>query len=290
MQKVWKWLQLGIMSVFLLMTVSAEAAQITDVKWGVNKDRDLRIVVDVDESAGYDAKLDGNNVKLTVSASKASKVASRQTVRSDIATSLRVDGKGANTEIIVPLAKKVDSKAIKAFVLRQDPKTGRPFRVVLDVLQPDRSSSAAASTVAAGASRGSSASRGPVISNKPSAGSTGSSKSTVSSGTKNDKSKDTKKDNKKNKKKDNDKKKDTKKSTAASNAAATNSSTSSNTSNSTAATTTYKRKSPFRTSGGIKGKLITLDPDHGGSDPGANGQGGMKEKEGTLPIDHQKLE
>jgi len=40
----------------------------------------------------------------------------------------------------------------------------------------------------------------------------------------------------------------------------------------------------FRTSGGIRGKNVTLDPGHGGSDPGAIGVGGLQEKKATLAI------
>ena len=40
----------------------------------------------------------------------------------------------------------------------------------------------------------------------------------------------------------------------------------------------------YRTSGGIAGKVITIDPGHGGSDPGAIGPNGTMEKDVTLAI------
>lgn len=40
----------------------------------------------------------------------------------------------------------------------------------------------------------------------------------------------------------------------------------------------------YRTTGGISGKIIVLDPGHGGSDPGAIGPSGLQEKQVTLPI------
>ena len=40
----------------------------------------------------------------------------------------------------------------------------------------------------------------------------------------------------------------------------------------------------YRTTGGISGKTIVLDPGHGGSDPGAIGPTGLQEKQVTLPI------
>lgn len=40
----------------------------------------------------------------------------------------------------------------------------------------------------------------------------------------------------------------------------------------------------YRTTGGLNGKIIVLDPGHGGSDPGAIGPTGLQEKQVTLPI------
>ena len=40
----------------------------------------------------------------------------------------------------------------------------------------------------------------------------------------------------------------------------------------------------YRTTGGLGGKIIVLDPGHGGSDPGAIGPTGLQEKQVTLPI------
>lgn len=48
-------------------------------------------------------------------------------------------------------------------------------------------------------------------------------------------------------------------------------------------------KTAYRTSGGLKDKIITLDAGHGGSDPGAVGAKGTKEKDITLKIT-QKVE
>ena len=40
----------------------------------------------------------------------------------------------------------------------------------------------------------------------------------------------------------------------------------------------------YSVSGGLSGKVITIDPGHGGSDPGAIGPTGFQEKSATLPI------
>lgn len=44
------------------------------------------------------------------------------------------------------------------------------------------------------------------------------------------------------------------------------------------------KASTYRVNGGIAGKVIVLDPGHGGSDPGAIGQSGLMEKQVTLPV------
>lgn len=49
--------------------------------------------------------------------------------------------------------------------------------------------------------------------------------------------------------------------------------------------TMYKEKGPYRVGGGLKGKIIALDPGHGGTDPGSiNQQDGTQEKNITLPV------
>lgn len=48
--------------------------------------------------------------------------------------------------------------------------------------------------------------------------------------------------------------------------------------------TYIKGNGKFDVSGGLKNKVIAIDPGHGGSDPGAIGSGGTQEKNVTLPI------
>lgn len=57
-----------------------------------------------------------------------------------------------------------------------------------------------------------------------------------------------------------------------------------NTNKTVATTPQVTKKSDFKISGGIKGKKITIDPGHGGSDPGAIGKNGTTEKESNLKI------
>ena len=48
--------------------------------------------------------------------------------------------------------------------------------------------------------------------------------------------------------------------------------------------TKKNKKGEYRTKGGIKGKIITIDPGHGGSDPGAVSDKGTYEKTITLAM------
>ena len=69
----------------LLVTAVAQAAQITDVKWGVDKSNVLRLVVDITDTAGYSVELAGSKLKLTVSAKAAGQVPKVKKIKSTLA-------------------------------------------------------------------------------------------------------------------------------------------------------------------------------------------------------------
>ncbi|MGM9583343.1 MAG: hypothetical protein ACI3WU_06475, partial [Phascolarctobacterium sp.] len=124
---------LALLVWMLLCAAVAQAAQITDVKWGVDKSNVLRLVVDITDSAGYAVELDGSKLKLTVNAKVAGQVPKIKKIKSSLADELRVVDGGSFTEVHLPLNQQISSSDYKTFVLKQDPKTGRPFRVVMDV-------------------------------------------------------------------------------------------------------------------------------------------------------------
>lgn len=256
---------LTLLACCMLLGAVAQAAQITDVKWGVNKADVLRIVVDVTDTAGYAVDMEGDTLNLTVNADKGAQVPHSKAVKSSLADSLKIVDKGSYTVVRVPLKQRLLEKSYKAFVLKKDPATGRPFRVVLDVMprQASYSGSGAATTVV---------SNRLVVSNRPTKNNSSIKKNIViKTSTAADKKADKKKSSSKNK---NDNKKNT---------AAAKTETKVNKSDADKLAV-IKGNGRFRTSGGLDGKIITLDAGHGGSDPGAIGSDGTKEKNITLPI------
>lgn len=256
---------LTLLACCMLLGAVAQAAQITDVKWGVNKADVLRIVVDVTDTAGYAVDMEGDTLNLTVNADKGAQVPHSKAVKSSLADSLKIVDKGSYTVVRVPLKQRLLEKSYKAFVLKKDPATGRPFRVVLDVTprQASYSGSGAATTVV---------SNKPVVSNRPTKNNSSIKKNTViKTSTAADKKKSSSK-----------KKNDNKKNTAA---AKTETTVNKPVNKSdTDKLAVIKGNGRFSTSGGLDGKIITLDAGHGGSDPGAIGSDGTKEKNITLAI------
>lgn len=278
----------------LLVCAAAQAAQITDVKWGVNKEEVLRFVVDLTDNAGYAVDIEGSVLNLTVNASKGSQVAAQGNVKSALATSYQVVDKEHYTIVRVPLRQRLSESHYKSFTLKKDPQTNRPFRVVLDIMPAQSSAKAPVqSSVKAPAQT-----TAPVVSNRPVVSSRPTrpaakkpavtqpstpAKSTASaaqsSAVKQTEAakKETKQTTITTKKETKQPEKDTTKTEAKSSAAPKVVPVSSK-------QTKIVGNGNFRTSGGLSGKIITLDAGHGGSDPGAIGSDGTKEKNITLAI------
>lgn len=286
----------------LLVCAAAQAAQITDVKWGVNKEEVLRFVVDLTDNAGYAVDIEGSVLNLTVNASKDSQVAAQGIVKSALATSYQVVDKEHYTIVRVPLRQSISASHYKSFTLKQDAQTNRPFRVVLDIMPAQRSVKAPVQSTAKAPAQSSvkapAQTTAPVVSNRPvvssrptrpaakkpavtqpstpakstaSAAQSSAVKQTEAAKTETKQTTITTK--KETKQPEKDKAKAEAKSSASLKVAPVSSKQ-----------TKIVGNGKFRTSGGLSGKIITLDAGHGGSDPGAIGSDGTKEKNITLAI------
>lgn len=294
----------------LLVCAAAQAAQITDVKWGVNKEEVLRFVVDLTDNAGYAVDIEGSVLNLTVNASKGSQVAAQGNVKSALATSYQVVDREHYTIVRVPLRQSLSESHYKSFTLKQDPQTNRPFRVVLDIMPAQRSVKAQVQSTAKAPAQSSvkapAQTTAPVVSNRPVVSSrptrpaakkpavtqpstpVKSTTSAVQSGTSVKSSTaavkqptpaptETKQTTITSKKETKQPEKDKEKKEV-------KNSTSPKVVNASSKQTKIVGNGKFRTSGGLSGKIITLDAGHGGSDPGAIGSDGTKEKNITLAI------
>lgn len=286
----------------LLVCAAAQAAQITDVKWGVNKEEVLRFVVDLTDNAGYAVDIEGSVLNLTVNASKGAQVAAQGIVKSALATSYQVVDKEHYTIVRVPLRQSLSESHYKSFTLKQDPQTNRPFRVVLDIMPAQRSVKAPVQSTAKAPAQSSvkapAQTTAPVVSNRPvvssrptrpaakkpavtqpstpakstaSAAQSSAVKQTEAAKTETKQTTITTK--KETKQPEKDKAKAEAKSSASPKVVPVSSKQ-----------TKIVGNGKFRTSGGLSGKIITLDAGHGGSDPGAIGSDGTKEKNITLAI------
>ncbi|WP_293686950.1 N-acetylmuramoyl-L-alanine amidase [uncultured Phascolarctobacterium sp.] len=292
----------------LLVCAAAQAAQITDVKWGVNKEEVLRFVVDLTDNAGYAVDIEGSVLNLTVNASKGSQVAAQGNVKSALATSYQVVDREHYTIVRVPLRQSLSESHYKSFTLKQDAQTNRPFRVVLDIMPAQRSVKAPMQSTAKAPAQSSvkapAQTTAPVVSNRPvvssrptrpagarpaqpstpvksttSAAQAGTSvksstaavKQPTPAPTETKQTTITSKKETKQPEKDKEKKE-------------VKNSTSPKVVNASSKQTKIVGNGKFRISGGLSGKIITLDAGHGGSDPGAIGSDGTKEKNITLAI------
>lgn len=278
----------------LLVCAGAQAAQITDVKWGVNKEEVLRFVVDLTDNAGYAVDIEGSVLNLTVNASKGSQVAAQGNVKSALATSYQVVDKEHYTIVRVPLRQRLSESHYKSFTLKKDPQTNRPFRVVLDIMPAQSSAKAPVqSSVKAPAQT-----TAPVVSNRPVVSSRPTrpaakkpavtqpstpAKSTASAA-QSSAVKQTEAAKKETKQTTITLKKETKQPEKDKTITEAKSSASPKVVPVSSKQTKIVGNGNFRTSGGLSGKIITLDAGHGGSDPGAIGSDGTKEKNITLAI------
>ena len=245
---------LFIISIFAC--VSAYAAEVTDVRWGLDRFNVLRLVVDLDSPPGYNISFQGQTMLVTVNAKLDEKVTRSFKMRSTLAPTMTVEESGGNTVLKLPLARTIGTQDYNAFTLKNDPVTKRPNRLVVDITADK---TATPSVVIPKANTSAEKAKAPVTVPKTSTAKTTVPKTTTPKTTA----------------KTTVPKTTTPKTTAKATVP-----------KKTAVKTEEKKtaKSSFKTDGGLKGKKITLDAGHGGSDPGAIGSNGTREKDVTLKI------
>ncbi len=187
-----------LVSFALNMVAEASGTEITALHWGVSKENVFRVVLDCTGPTDAQAVLNDDSLMVSVEGGLKPYVSKDYKVKSDTVDHVELQATGEKTVLQLPLTRKLASGDYKIFVLKKDPATKRPDRIVIDIANSNSNFTPVSGTEA-------------VIPSTPT-------------------------------------------------------------------------KPTFDIGGGIKGKMITLDPGHGGTDPGAIGKQGTKEKDITLKI------
>ena len=180
------------------LAAEASGTEITALHWGVSKENVFRVVLDCTGPTDAQAVLNDDSLMVSVEGGLKPYVSKDYKVKSDTVDHVELQATGEKTVLQLPLTRKLASGDYKIFVLKKDPATKRPDRIVIDIANSNSNFTPVSGTEA-------------VIPSTPT-------------------------------------------------------------------------KPTFDIGGGIKGKMITLDPGHGGTDPGAIGKQGTKEKDITLKI------
>ncbi len=225
----------------IFATVSAYAAEVTDVRWGLDRYNVLRLVVDLDSAPGYNVSFQGQTMLVTLNADLNSKVARSFKMRSTLAPTMTVTTSPGRTVLKLPLTRTIGTQDYKAFTLKNDPVTKRPNRLVVDITADKTATPSVVIPKAAPAKT--EPAKPAVTAPKATDPKASAPKATVPKVTTPKKTEEKKEEKK-----------------------------------------VTKSKNSYKTSGGLKGKKITLDAGHGGSDPGAIGANGTREKDVTLKI------
>ena len=187
-----------LFSFALNMIAEASGPGITALHWGVSKENVFRVVLECTGPTEAQAVLNDDSLMISVIGGLRPYVSKDYKVKSDTVDHVALQATGEKTLLQLPLTRKLASGDYKVFVLKKDPVTKRPDRIVIDI-----ASSSGNFTPISGTDT--------VIPSIP-------------------------------------------------------------------------VKPTFEIGGGLKGKMVTLDPGHGGTDPGAIGKQGTKEKDITLKI------
>ena len=249
MRKIWFALVMAVM-ILPLWAMSVRAADVTDVTWVTRSDAPIpfvRVVLSLTAPVEASASINKAGTTTTVQLKNVKLKTDDTSITMDknIVTNAKLSQDGKNVNVVLNTPKSIDVGDVNVFSLKNDKANNRPDRMVIDIQQKGV------------------APRSVYYGSDKNVKNTATNSATVKT----------------------DKKTTTK-------------NTSTKTSNTKAKATTTPKKPTviatasqpkavtidYRTSGGIAGKVITIDPGHGGSDPGAIGPNGTMEKDITLAI------
>lgn len=249
MRKIWFALVMAVM-ILPLWAMSVRAADVTDVTWVTRSDAPIsfvRVVLSLTAPVEASASINKAGTTTTVQLKNVKLKTDDTSITMDknIVTNAKLSQDGKNVNVVLNTPKSIDVGDVNVFSLKKDKANNRPDRMVIDIQQKGV------------------APRSVYYGSDKNVKNTATNSATVKT----------------------DKKTTTK-------------NTSTKTSNTKAKATTTPKKPTviatasqpkavtidYRTSGGIAGKVITIDPGHGGSDPGAIGPNGTMEKDITLAI------
>lgn len=249
MRKIWFALVMAVM-ILPLWAMSVRAADVTDVTWVTRSDAPIpfvRVVLSLTAPVEASASINKAGTTTTVQLKNVKLKTDDTSITMDknIVTNAKLSQDGKNVNVVLNTPKSIDVGDVNVFSLKKDKANNRPDRMVIDIQQKGV------------------APRSVYYGSDKNVNNTATNSATVKT----------------------DKKTTTK-------------NTSTKTSNTKAKATTTPKKPTviatasqpkavtidYRTSGGIAGKVITIDPGHGGSDPGAIGPNGTMEKDITLAI------
>lgn len=249
MRKIWFALVMAVM-ILPLWAMSVRAADVTDVTWVTRSDAPIpfvRVVLSLTAPVEASASINKAGTTTTVQLKNVKLKTDDTSITMDknIVTNAKLSQDGKNVNVVLNTPKSIDVGDVNVFSLKKDKANNRLDRMVIDIQQKGV------------------APRSVYYGSDKNVKNTATNSATVKT----------------------DKKTTTK-------------NTSTKTSNTKAKATTTPKKPTviatasqpkavtidYRTSGGIAGKVITIDPGHGGSDPGAIGPNGTMEKDITLAI------
>ena len=127
-----------VMSIMGVGCANASTPQITAINWSVNRENNLRVVLDCTQLTNAKAELTDTSLTIIVNGKLRPTIGRRYSFTGSTVKSMNVSAQGDKTILILPLKRPLKSSEYKLFLLRNNPGAKRPDRVVLDVVNGNR--------------------------------------------------------------------------------------------------------------------------------------------------------